>query len=82
MVLKLVKFLRRRATNKFQRAMFPPETSSEAKTLLLKEPQRSFKNDKQFSGLKKDLLVFFDSSGILRVGGRIDNTPCYQGNII
>ena len=41
----------------------------------MKEAQRSFKNDKQFSDLKKNLRVFFDSSGILRVGGRIDNAP-------
>ena len=75
MVLKFVKLLRGRATNEFQRAMFPPEIINEAKTLWVKEAQRSFKNDKQFSDLKKNLRVFFDSSGILRVGGRIDNAP-------
>ena len=91
MVLTFDKLLRRRATNKFQRAMFPPGIINEAKTLWVKEAQRSFKNNKQFSDLQKNLHVLFDSSRILRVGGRIDNAPyhmtqnipcCYQGNMI
>ena len=91
MVLTFDKLLRERATNKFQRAMFPLGIINEAKTLWVKEAQCSVKNNKQFSDLKKNLHGLFDSSRILCVGGRIDNAPyhmtqnipcCYQGNMI
>ena len=39
------------------------------------EIQKSILNDPAFEQTKKHLHVFFDTNGILRVGGRIDNAP-------
>ena len=47
----------------------------EAKQLWHREVQKSMFSDKKMEETKKNLHVFEDDDGILRVGGRIDNAP-------
>ena len=47
----------------------------EAKHLWHRESQKSIVSDKKWEETKKNLHVFEDDDGILRVGGRIDNAP-------
>ena len=46
-----------------------------AKTIWYLYVQRSLANEKNIEETKKQLRVFRDSSGVLRVGGRLDNAP-------
>ena len=75
LVFKFIKLLRRELSNETREEMYPSEITNEAKNRWAIEAQRSFENDQSFKETKKNLQVFSDSQGVLRVGGRIDNAP-------
>ena len=75
LVLKFVKLLTRSRNNENPEKLLTHEEIEEAKNLWYMEIQKSILNDPAFEQTKKRLHVIFDTNGILRVGGRIDNAP-------
>ena len=73
LVLKFVKLLSRTISKETHADMYPADISEEAKTLWYREAQKTFTSLKNLEETKRQLRVFSDTKGVLRVGGRIDN---------
>ena len=67
--------LSRKGITQPNQEIFPLDIYEQAKTMWHLYVQRSLTNEKNIEETKKQLRVFRDSSGVLRVGGRLDNAP-------
>lgn len=70
LVLKFVNLLRHKHTER----ELSERDIEEAESLWHREVQKSFENDEKFQKSRDNVRIFTDEKGVMRVGGRIENS--------